>query len=133
MCGEPLLDARGTSVWDVKNKLSTRDFLKAGRYISGGFGFWAHSALATNPELADAWIEALRQKGYSDLEIVLYGDFKDGRMIGDELEPDDMTKEKAIQIIKKRSISPKEVRRIAEGEGTYQNALEDPDFTKFFV
>jgi len=133
MCGEELFDARERSIWDVKNKLSTKEFLRAGRYISGGFGFWGHSALATNPELADAWIEALRQKGYSDLAIVLFGDFRDARHIGDMLEDENMTKEQAIQIIKKQAINPKEVRRISEEEGAYTNALEDPEFTKFFM
>lgn len=62
----------------------------AARRVSGGFGFWGSSSLYRNRNprsMVRAWVDGLREKGYSDADIVLYGDWTDGRHIADQIEP----------------------------------------------
>lgn len=66
--------------------LSNSEIWKFGSRISNEFGFWgSHNLLdSSNPkEYVAAFIEVLRGKGYDDAEIILLGDFKAGRIIGD--------------------------------------------------
>jgi hypothetical protein len=63
---------------------------RAGQEISGGFGFWGHYALKSSwymQELVRAWVDALTELGYTDYDIVFYGDWTDGRHIADQIEP----------------------------------------------
>jgi hypothetical protein len=63
---------------------------RAGQGISGGFGFWSHYALKSSwymQELVRAWVDALTELGYTDYDIVFYGDWTDGRHIADAIEP----------------------------------------------
>ena len=62
-----------------------RDIWRAGNAISGGFGLWGHE-ITRGPDASAAvkvWVDELRKKGYSDEDIVLYGDSTDGRHIAD--------------------------------------------------
>lgn len=71
-------------------KASYSEIWKAGKAISGGFGFWGSYELKASKykkELVRAWVDALRSKGYSDEDIVGYGDWTDGRHIADEIDP----------------------------------------------
>ncbi|HEY1199147.1 MAG TPA: hypothetical protein VGG32_10580 [Thermoplasmata archaeon] len=66
------------------------DLWNLGNRISGGFGFWRSSELFNHPHpevMVKAWFDALREKGYSPEDAVLYGDWSDGRHIADNLTP----------------------------------------------
>jgi len=60
----------------------------AGKAISGGFGLWGHWVMQSpNATIAlHVWVDALREKGYPDRDIVLYGDWTDGRHLADGLD-----------------------------------------------
>ena len=58
---------------------------RAGSRISSGFGLWGHSIMFTEdaPTVVRIWTEALTALGYSPVDIVLYGDWRDGRHMAD--------------------------------------------------
>ncbi len=69
------------------------DIWFAGSKVSGGFGFWGHGVLHGTGahKAARAWTEGLRELGWKDEDIVLFGDWTDGRHIADNMEPDKQT------------------------------------------
>ena len=75
-------------------RLSYRKILNLGKKISGGMGFWGRfkrGYWSGHPDpdiLVEAWVDALRSKGYEDADIILYGDWSDGRHISDYVEND---------------------------------------------
>jgi len=60
---------------------------QAGSKTSGGFGLWSHEIMFTNdaPTVARIWTETLTALGYNPIDIVLYGDWRDGRHMADEM------------------------------------------------
>jgi len=58
---------------------------RAGNRISSGFGLWSHSVMFTEdaPTVVRVWTETLTTLGYSPVDVVLYGDWRDGRHIAD--------------------------------------------------
>lgn len=89
-----------------KQKLNKSEIVSLGKAISGGFGFWEHSVRrGKKKEKVDrAWIKALRGRGLSDVDIALFGDWSDGRHIGDGLTWDELdTEKKMVDYIKKNS------------------------------
>ena len=60
---------------------------RAGSKVSGGFGLWSHEIMFTDdaPTVARVWTETLMDLGYSPVDIVLYGDWRDGRHMADEM------------------------------------------------
>ena len=69
-------------------KLEYSEIWKLGNKMSGGHGFWGSYQLldADNPkEMVRAWADALRELGYSELDIIFYGDWRDGRHIADNI------------------------------------------------
>lgn len=52
--------------------------------ISGGWGFWGHGN--RNKINEKAWIIALHILGYDPVDILFYGDWRDGRHIADNLD-----------------------------------------------
>ena len=86
-----------------KVRLSEKEIVSLGKAISGGFGFWGHVIRkGKRKKMAEgAWIKALRERGLSDVDIALYGDWTDGRHIGDGLTWDEHnTKKKMIDYVK---------------------------------
>ena len=86
-----------------KVRLSEKEIVSLGKAISGGFGFWGHEVRrGKRKKMAEgAWIKALRERGLSDVDIALYGDWTDGRHIGDGLTWDEYnTKKKMIDYVK---------------------------------
>jgi|GEM_PF-6875015 len=72
-------DARVSEIW------------QAGIKISGGHGFWMSSSLwhHRNPkEMVKAWVDGCSRYNLCDLDIVLYGDWTDGRHIADNIDHD---------------------------------------------
>ena len=71
----------------VLREASPSAIIKLGEEMSGGWGYWGHLVRRGSvKDVADkAWIAGLKQKGYDDLAIALYGYFSDGRHIADEL------------------------------------------------
>jgi hypothetical protein len=68
-------------------RMSYDELWKKGMEISGGFGFWGHE-VAQGPDAkkaVKAWVDGLRKLGFSDREIIAYGDSRDGRHIGDAM------------------------------------------------
>lgn len=59
--------------------------IELGEKFSGGFGYWSHEIREGDErEQSDrAFITALREKGYEDIDIVFYGDWRDARHIAD--------------------------------------------------
>jgi hypothetical protein len=95
------------------DKLEYSEIWKLGNRMSGGYGFWGSSQLldANNPkEMVKAWVDALRELGYSDLDIILYGDWKDGRHIADNITSS-TTYEQFKQIV--RDQADKDVEKVA--------------------
>tara|TARA_R110002051_G_scaffold296274_2_gene362329 strand:- start:703 stop:1104 length:402 start_codon:yes stop_codon:yes gene_type:complete len=60
---------------------------RAGSKVSSGFGLWSHEIMFTEdaPTVARVWTETLTALGYSPVDIVLYGDWRDGRHMADEM------------------------------------------------
>ncbi|MCK4526022.1 hypothetical protein KAW18_01520 [candidate division WOR-3 bacterium] len=86
-----------------KVRLSEKEIISLGKAISGGVGFWGHEVRkGKRKKMAEgAWIKALREKGLTDVDIALYGDWSDGRHIGDGLTWDEFdTKKKMIDYVK---------------------------------
>jgi hypothetical protein len=75
---------------EAKDKLEYSEIWHWGNKISGGWGLWGASELlnADNPkDMVRAWVDALRELGYSDVDIILYGDWKIARHIADTIVP----------------------------------------------
>lgn len=102
----------------VAKKLSYRDIFKLAKKVSGGYGFWGHHNLLDHldrDDLIRAWVDALRSKGYEDIDIILYGDWRDGRHIADYIGEDtDYAEFK--DIVKKNARNP---RQVAQGREDY--------------
>lgn len=76
------------SLSEAVEKLEYSGIWKLGNKISGGHGFWGSYQLldADNPkDMVRAWVDALRELGYSEPDIILYGDWTDGRHIADQI------------------------------------------------
>lgn len=60
---------------------------RAGNKISSGFGLWSHEIMFTEdaPTVARVWTETLTALGYNPVDVVLYGDWRDGRHMADEM------------------------------------------------
>ena len=72
------------------NKLEYSEIWSWGNKVSGGWGLWGASELlnADNPkDMVRAWVDALRELGYADLDIILYGDWKIARHIANTIMP----------------------------------------------
>lgn len=63
------------------------DIIKEGEELSGGFGYWGHEIRKTplKRRYDNAFINALILKGYTPHEVAVYGDWTDGRHIGDAM------------------------------------------------
>jgi hypothetical protein len=73
---------------EALDKLGYSEIWGWGNKISGGHGFWGSYQLldADNPkDMVRAWVDALRELGYSDVDVILYGDWNDGRHIADSI------------------------------------------------
>ena len=94
-----------------KSDLSYDTIWYLGNRISGGAGFWGSFDMMKNKnpkEMIKAWVDGLRELGYSDTDIVLYGDWTDGRHIADYIESD-TTYDEFKKIVKENARDPKEV------------------------
>jgi len=70
--------------WNYKKRISYRKIWEIGQEISNGSGFWGNLNRFYNvKKIVKAWVDGLREKGLSDIDIILYGDWKDGRHISD--------------------------------------------------
>ena len=98
---------------DKPYKNTWSDIWYAGSKTSGGFGFWGHSVLHHTDahKAVRAWVEALREEGWTDEDIVLYGDWTDGRHIADDMEPAKQTLAQMKSYIKENA-RPKDVVRV---------------------
>lgn len=105
------------SVKDIK--LNKEEILKIGDFLSG-VGFWksvfrekADNKLQKKAE--NAWIEYLREKGFSDIDIALFGDWRYGRdysdkLVVEEAETKEEMKEYLSSIIEGNNVKYSEVK-----------------------
>jgi hypothetical protein len=96
-----------------QEKLDIKTIWWIGRSISGGHGFWGSRELFLHKDpslMVKAWVDALREKGYSDKDIIFYGDWIDGRKIADEIS-DDMTYADFYEIVLQRAEDKNMVRK----------------------
>jgi hypothetical protein len=96
-----------------------RKIWEAGRSISNGFGLWGSLSLSPTEGpggekkqsvLVKAWIDGLRERGYSDADIVFLGDWKLGRWYYDSTAGSgvfDYAKAKAY-VLKMRDVPPRD-------------------------
>jgi len=98
--------------------MTTSEIWKLGNQISNGHGFWgSHNLLSSdNPKkMVEAWIRALREKGFSDLEIIAYGDWGSARHLADMIS-ETTTPEEFEAEVKKDGTKASDVKRqIIEG------------------
>lgn len=73
-------------------------------------------------DIVRAWVDGLREKGYSDADIIAYGDWTDGRHMADNLEGMKSYSEMK-KYVKKEARDPKEVRK--KNEEAYFNRDDD--------
>ena len=87
---------------------------RAGSKVSGGFGLWSHEIMFTEdaPTVARVWTETLTALGYSPVDIVLYGDWRDGRHMADEMWDMHRGAETIQEYITDRAASAEEVRKV---------------------
>lgn len=91
---------------------------QAGNRISNGYGFWGSTELYQNKNpkmMVAAWVNALKAKGYDIEDIILYGDWTDGRHIADEIQPN-TTYQEFYKIVSK---SARHVEEVREGNSGY--------------
>ena len=73
----------------MKKRIPSSKVVSLGKKISGGWGYWGHEVRKENAlrrkAVDKAFINTLREIGYDDIDIIFYGDWKDGRHIGDAL------------------------------------------------
>jgi hypothetical protein len=73
----------------------------AGQKITGGHGFWGSTELYhhKNPkDMVGAWTAGCGRAGLCDIDIVLYGDWTDGRHLADSIEYDTSPSEFADRV-----------------------------------
>lgn len=87
---------------------------RAGSKVSGGFGLWSHEIMFTDdaPTVARVWTETLTDLGYSPVDIVLYGDWRDGRHMADEMWDMHRGAETMQEYIADRAASAEKVRNL---------------------
>jgi hypothetical protein len=87
---------------------------RAGSKVSGGFGLWSHEIMFTDdaPTVARVWTETLTALGYSPVDIVLYGDWRDGRHMADEMWDMHRGAETMQEYIADRAASAEKVRNL---------------------
>ena len=87
---------------------------RAGSKVSGGFGLWSHEIMFTEdaPTVARVWTETLTALGYSPVDIVLYGDWRDGRHMADEMWDMHRGAETMQEQITDRAASAEKVRKV---------------------
>lgn len=93
--------------------MTWQEIWEIGKAISEGWGFWGSSDLNNAPNRDDmirAWVDALREKGYSDMDIVFYGDWRDGRHIADMISSSSTYDNFKADVIR-NARSPEEVHR----------------------
>jgi len=67
-------------------------FLDLAEDISGGWGLWGHEFMERRScqlKATKAWVTKLRAAGMADVDILFYGDWKDGRHTADAFEARD--------------------------------------------
>lgn len=110
---------------DVSQKMDYSEIWRWGNKISGGWGFWGSYELLnhSNPkEMVKAWVDALRDAGYEDIDIIFYGDWRDGRHIADNITPD-MSYATFKAIVGKYAADPKTVAK--ENAKAYAEKIAD--------
>lgn len=99
---------------------------RAGSKVSGGFGLWSHEIMFTEdaPTVARVWTETLTALGYSPVDIVLYGDWRDGRHMADEMWDMHRGAETMQEYIVDRAASVEKVRNL-NAEQVSPEAVDD--------
>ena len=112
--------------WMREANASVETIWWIGNRISGGFGFWGSSELHRhrNPKtMVKAWVDALREKGYSDELIIEYGDWSDGRHIADNMTSN-MKYDEFKEIVLTNARNPEDVEKQKGGKiKQYENML----------
>lgn len=77
--------------------------------ITGGWGFWGHGN--RNKTNERVWIIALSILKYDPVDILFYGDWRDGRHIADNLDCYKTLDEKIIHVFENARPDPLEVKK----------------------
>jgi len=102
---------------------NNQDIVALGNDVSGGFGFWGHSILQDPYKRSTAiraFIDGLREKGLSGIDIALYGDWRTARHIADRMQ-DYRGYDAMKNVVKFMSESPSEIRK--ENLSAYRDYL----------
>lgn len=104
-------------VVNQKSKNRPETIWSMGNKISGGFGFWGSYELLHNAnpkEMVKAWVDGLRELGFSDISIVFYGDWSAGRHIADQID-EDTTYQQFKKVVKDQSDKGLTEKKILDG------------------